>query len=152
MFKINNEDTRTTLLAHIKAAFCSCVSIVNFEHVIAGWDYRKKVHLDMIHVVHLNKFLLNENMLNKFFCYWKLKCKFRLNKTIFYHHCLQVLDFQSRKALILSHFVLCCKFYLPSYIVVHREIFRLSFSFICNQCNSLKLLSNVLNMSTPVFY
>ena len=27
MFKFNNEDTRMTL-----------VSIVNFEHVIAGWD------------------------------------------------------------------------------------------------------------------
>ena len=30
MFKVNNKDTRTTPLA-------SSVSIVNFEHAIAGW-------------------------------------------------------------------------------------------------------------------
>ena len=30
MFKVNNKDTRATP--------CSSVSIVNFEHVIAGWD------------------------------------------------------------------------------------------------------------------
>ena len=30
MFTINNKDTRTTQP-------CSSVSIVNFEHVIAGW-------------------------------------------------------------------------------------------------------------------
>ena len=29
MFKVNNKDTRTTP--------CSSVSIVNFEHLIAGW-------------------------------------------------------------------------------------------------------------------
>ena len=31
MFKVNNKDTKTT--PHL----CSNVSIVNFEHVIAGW-------------------------------------------------------------------------------------------------------------------
>ena len=31
MFEVNNKDTRTTIP-------CSSVSIVNFEHVIAGWD------------------------------------------------------------------------------------------------------------------
>ena len=30
MFKVKNKDTRTTP--------CSIVSIVNFEHVIAGWE------------------------------------------------------------------------------------------------------------------
>ena len=34
MFKVNNEDTRTTSLAF---SF-STVSIVNFEQVNAGWD------------------------------------------------------------------------------------------------------------------
>ena len=30
MFKVNNKDTRTTP--------CSSISIVNFKHVIAGWE------------------------------------------------------------------------------------------------------------------
>ena len=34
MFKVDNKDTRTTLLAYLTP--CSTVSIVNFEH--AGWD------------------------------------------------------------------------------------------------------------------
>ena len=34
MFKVNNKDTRTTLLAYLTP--CSTVSIVNFEHT--GWD------------------------------------------------------------------------------------------------------------------
>ena len=38
MFKVNNKDTRTTTP-------CSSVSIVNFEHVIAGWV------IDMIELV-----------------------------------------------------------------------------------------------------
>ena len=45
MFKINNKDTRTTLLASVWCLYsylwtyftsCSSVSVVNFEHVIAG--------------------------------------------------------------------------------------------------------------------
>ena len=46
MFKVNNKDTKTTRVAlfgvfilnfeHI-SRYCSSVSIVNFEHVIAGW-------------------------------------------------------------------------------------------------------------------
>ena len=35
MFKANNKDTRTTLFAYF--TFCFSVSIVNFEHAIAGW-------------------------------------------------------------------------------------------------------------------
>ena len=38
MFKVNNKDTRTTPLAYLIP--CSSVSILNFEHVIAGWKYR----------------------------------------------------------------------------------------------------------------
>ena len=34
MFKVNNNDTRTTP----EQLLCSSVSIVNFEHVIAGWE------------------------------------------------------------------------------------------------------------------
>ena len=36
MFKVNNKDTRTTPLAYFTP--CSSVSIVNFKHVIAGWE------------------------------------------------------------------------------------------------------------------
>ena len=39
MFKVNNKDSRTTPFVnfdHISP--CSSVSIVNFEHVIAGWE------------------------------------------------------------------------------------------------------------------
>ena len=41
MFKVNNKDTKTTgafvvNFEHI-SHLCSRVSIVNFEHVIAGW-------------------------------------------------------------------------------------------------------------------
>ena len=35
MFKVNNKDNRTTPLAYF--TLCSSVSIVDFEHVIAGW-------------------------------------------------------------------------------------------------------------------
>ena len=39
MFKVNNKDTRKTSLASLAYITpCSSVSIVNFEHVIAGWD------------------------------------------------------------------------------------------------------------------
>ena len=46
MFKVNNKDTRTTPFASFWCLYCqlwtyftlcSSVSIVNFEHVIAGW-------------------------------------------------------------------------------------------------------------------
>ena len=46
MFKVNNEDTKTTRrrfgvfivnFEHI-SHLCSSVSFVNFEHVIAGWE------------------------------------------------------------------------------------------------------------------
>ena len=55
MFKVNNEDTKTTQILkrnwrrfgvfivnfeHI-SHLCSSVSIVNFEHVTAGWDVIK---------------------------------------------------------------------------------------------------------------
>ena len=36
MLKVNNKDTRTTPLAYFTP--CSSVSIVNFKHVIAGWE------------------------------------------------------------------------------------------------------------------
>ena len=42
MFKVNNKDTRTTPLAP-----CSSVSIVNFEHVIAGWVQESFTNHDM---------------------------------------------------------------------------------------------------------
>ena len=32
MFKVNSKDTRTYFIP------CSTVSMVNFEHVIAGWE------------------------------------------------------------------------------------------------------------------
>ena len=35
MFKVNNKDTRTTPVAYFTPRFS--VSIVNLEHVIAGW-------------------------------------------------------------------------------------------------------------------
>ena len=35
MSKVNSKDTRTTPMGFTP---CSSVSIVNFEHVIAGWD------------------------------------------------------------------------------------------------------------------
>ena len=37
MFKVNNKDTRTTYTRMTYFTPCSSVSIVNFEHVIAGW-------------------------------------------------------------------------------------------------------------------
>ena len=37
MFKVNNKDTKTTLMASYFTP-CSSVSIVNFEHAIAGWE------------------------------------------------------------------------------------------------------------------
>ena len=36
MFKVNNNDTRTTPMAPYFTP-CSSVSIANFEHIIAGW-------------------------------------------------------------------------------------------------------------------
>ena len=40
MFKVNGKDTRTTtMVTHFTS--CSSVSIVNFEHVIAGWEVAK---------------------------------------------------------------------------------------------------------------
>ena len=38
MFKVNNNDTRTTSMTS-----CSSVSVVNFEHVIAGWETNLKI-------------------------------------------------------------------------------------------------------------
>ena len=51
MFRVNNKDTRTTLLPYFTP--CSGVSIVNFEHVIVGW------------VVHLHIQPVNRNKLTK---------------------------------------------------------------------------------------
>ena len=44
MFKVNNKDTNSE---HI----CSCVSIVNFEHVNAGWVWLKYVIVAIIQLV-----------------------------------------------------------------------------------------------------
>ena len=41
MFKVNNKETSPTLLALTYFRSCSNISIVNFEHVIAGWDSNK---------------------------------------------------------------------------------------------------------------
>ena len=40
MFKVNNKDIRRTTGIQLSTYFtpCSSVSLVNFEHVIAGWD------------------------------------------------------------------------------------------------------------------
>ena len=38
MFKVNNKATRTTPMVYFKP--CFRVSIVNFEHVIAGWVHK----------------------------------------------------------------------------------------------------------------
>ena len=45
MFKVNNKDTRET---PIKTHFmsCTCVSIVNFEYVLAGWDLSPTLQLN----------------------------------------------------------------------------------------------------------
>ena len=39
MIKVNNKDTRITSLASLLTHFtpCSSVSIVKFEHAVAGW-------------------------------------------------------------------------------------------------------------------
>ena len=37
MFKVNNKDTRTTPMAYFTP--CSSASIINFEHVMAGWKF-----------------------------------------------------------------------------------------------------------------
>ena len=54
MFKVNSKDTKTTPLVsfgvfivsfeHV-SHLCSSVSIVNFEHVIAGWDIECKLNI-----------------------------------------------------------------------------------------------------------
>ena len=53
MFKVNNKGTRTTPMVSFCYLYCqlwtyftpcSSVSIVNFEHVIAGWDIKKLDH------------------------------------------------------------------------------------------------------------
>ena len=36
MFKVNNKDTRT--MPGVDSTPCSSIPIVNFEHVIAGWE------------------------------------------------------------------------------------------------------------------
>ena len=54
MFKVNNKDTERTLASfwclycQLRAYFtpCSTVSIVNFEHVIAGWDTFLKLTME----------------------------------------------------------------------------------------------------------
>ena len=38
LFKVNNRNTCTRCEIYSKLTPCSKVSIVNFEHVIAGWD------------------------------------------------------------------------------------------------------------------
>ena len=38
MFKVNNKDTRTTPVFIVNFAPFSDVFIVNFEHVIVGWN------------------------------------------------------------------------------------------------------------------
>ena len=45
MFKVNNKDTRTYF------TLCSSVSIVNFEHVIAGWDLNEISPVAKFHYV-----------------------------------------------------------------------------------------------------
>ena len=40
MFKVNNKDIKTTLTLYFTPY--SSVSIVNFEHIIAGWDNSTK--------------------------------------------------------------------------------------------------------------
>ena len=47
MFEVNNKDTRTTPTYFTP---CSSVSIVNFEHVISGWDGWEKFKICGIHV------------------------------------------------------------------------------------------------------
>ena len=60
MFKVNNKDTKTTGVfvvnfEHI-SHLCSRVSIVNFEHVIAGWvSFSLKLYLEMH--VNINSFI-----------------------------------------------------------------------------------------------
>ena len=43
MFKVNNKDTRTTWCRSgvfiVNIFHTLCVSVVNFEHVIASWDF-----------------------------------------------------------------------------------------------------------------
>ena len=46
MFKVNNKDTRTTLLPYF--TLCSSVSIVNFEHEIAGWEHLISMFIGLI--------------------------------------------------------------------------------------------------------
>ena len=52
MFKVNNKDTKTTPVASFWCHFCylrtyfipcSSVSIVNFEHVIDGWEVERTI-------------------------------------------------------------------------------------------------------------
>ena len=62
MFKVNNKDTRTTLLAH---APCSSVSIVNFEHVIADWvTFLCNYHVTLLcrTVYQSNKYFLQQSL------------------------------------------------------------------------------------------
>ena len=50
MFKVDNKDTRTTRRSGVFNAnfehisHCSSVSVVNFEHVIDGWDMASLTH------------------------------------------------------------------------------------------------------------
>ena len=54
MFKYNNKDIRTTpgvFIVNFQHYFtpCSCVSIVNFEHVNAGWFDAYQYAKDQLH-------------------------------------------------------------------------------------------------------
>ena len=63
MFKVNNKDTRTTPLASFWYLYgqlwtyftlCSTVSIINFEHVIAGWvrtEYKNLLYFRKINLL-----------------------------------------------------------------------------------------------------
>ena len=54
MVKVNNKDIKTILVSLL------CVSIVNFEHVIAGWEEQNKTTDKCIRF-----FLMRESTLNK---------------------------------------------------------------------------------------
>ena len=51
MFKVNNNDTRTTP----EQLLCSSVSIVNFEHVIAGWEMTLYLKSQALRFEHLSQ-------------------------------------------------------------------------------------------------
>ena len=70
MFKVNNEDNRTTsLTALLLTNFtpCSTVFIVNFEHVTAGWEpinETLKTQCDLIKTKFLMSKIVNKGSKN----------------------------------------------------------------------------------------